>query len=1218
MRRALLILLLLLALPVLALGTLLTPWGLGLAAGFVPGLQVSGISGPLPGRIAVERLSYGDAEGAWLEVEGLELRLAWRDLWHDRLRLESVAARRIALHRLPASAPASGSAPLAVPQLPRLPLAIAVERLEVARIELRAPVLGQAAAFALQGRLGLEAARLTATAALQRLDQPGTARLELALDGAQLTARMQVSEPPGGLVAALAGQPAAPFALDLTLDGPASGAAWTLQATLGAAAARFAGEARLSPEGAIALDLAGRAIPGGLVSAPYARMASEITLAARLARAPDGGLALESANAGLPAGQVSAEGRLGADGALAASFRLTAAAPERFAPLLPPGFGWRALGVEGRVGGSLAEPVLDVTLLAEAPTGLGEADALLGEAPQLQARITPLRIEAHLTGARLEARVAGPIAEPFDVGFTLNLRDPPGLTGAIAAEGRLTGTAAAPRMQAELRSDRLEGQGQAFEGIRLTANATVDWAEVTGIGQYQSRPLNLAISAHRAGETLRLERLEARFAEVTLSGSGQGSLPAGPFTGALRLEAPELARLEMGLAGGLSAELTGSAIPGASGPAAQGVRLRLAGSGLGTPGLRAGVEAEAEGSLAALTFRLGVTAPEGNLNLAGDMAQDGNAARITLTRLDLRSGLDGLSLAAPARLRVSDSGDLALEPARLASRRGGVLALQGGLAGGQLSGRAELSAVPLAPFSGGLAMGTASGQIRATGSPSAPNIEANFRVEALRAAQAPQLPPALVVATARLQGQALRAEARVTAGPAVQLDLTAQQLRGVGAAQPFEASLRGRLDLGPLARPFLAAGADRLTGRLALDLRAGGTPTAPVLAGGATLSEGSYTNPLYGTRIEGLAARLSAQGQRLVVESLTGRTGGGGTLSVQGWVEPLGGGLPAELRLRAEAARPIGGSLGDAVMDADLRLAGPLLSGGSLAGRIALRRADLRLPENLPGSVASLGPVRQIGPLPPGRPAPPAPRAARPAPPSLPMTLDVTLAAPRAIFLRGRGLEAELGGELALRGTLAAPIPSGGFRLRRGSFDLAGRRLDFSRGIIGFDSQSFSPSLDFLATARSRSHAINLTITGTPEAPVIAVTAEPELPQDEALARLLFDRETGRLSPFEIVTITQAAAQLAGLSTPGGGTVDRLRRGLGLDRLGVGSDSAGRAALEAGGYVAPGVYVGIRQGAAGVPGVGVQVELTPRLRLEGQTSTGPAGDRLGITWEREY
>ena len=1213
MRRFLLILLVLIALPVALLGALLTPWGLGLAAGFVPGLRVAGISGPLPARLAVERLILSDGEGAWLEAEGAEIRIAWRELFAGRLRLEAMAARRLVLHRLPPAAPAAEPAPLALPGLPHLPLAIRIEQLNLTRVELGEAVLGQPAALSLGGSLALEAARLSASLALQRLDQPGSARLELALGGAHLSARLNAAEPAGGLIPALAGMPQAPFTLDLTLDGPASGAAWSLDAALGEAQARFTGEASLSPQGAVALSLMGSAAPAGMLP-----LAGPASVEAALRRTPDGRLMLERMALALPAGQLTGEGRLGADGALSAGFRLQAGASGNFAAWLPPGISWRALTAEGQVTGTLAAPALALTLQAEAPSGLGQADALLGQTPRMQAQITPARIEARLTGERLEATLAGPILAPFDLAFTLALRDPPGLSGAITAEGRLTGTAEAPQLQAELRAHRLEGQGQVFEAIRLTANASLDAVRVEGVGNFQSRPLNLAIEASREGDALRLERLEARFAEATLTGSGQGSLPAGPFTGALRLDAPDLARLELGLAGRLSAEVTATAIAGATGPAAQGLRLRLEGTGVGTPTLRAGLQAEAEGSLEALAFRLGVTRPEGAVNLAGDLGLAGNEARITLNRLEARAGEDALSLTGPARIRVNQAGDVALEAARLTSRRGGTLTLQGRVEGGQVNGRADLAALPLGPLSGGQATGAASGQIMASGRLDAPQIEANLRVEGLRASAAPQLPPAQLTATARLQGQALRVQARLTAGPAVQLDLAAQQPRGLGASQPFEAALRGRLDLGPLTRPFLAAGADRVAGRVALDLRASGTPSEPVLAGGATLSEASYANPIHGTRIEGIAARLVAQGRRLVVESFTGRTEGGGTISLQGWVDPLGEGLPAEFQLRAQAARPMGGSLGDAVLDADLRLNGPLLSGGSLAGRINLRRAELRIPESLASSVPSLAPVRQIGPLPPGRPAPAVPPPAVTAP-RLPMALDVTITAPRAIFIRGRGLEAELGGELKLGGTVAAPIPSGGFRLRRGSYDLAGRRLEFSRGIIGFDSANFSPSLDFLASARSRTHTINLTITGTPATPRINVTAEPELPQDEALARLLFDRETGRLSPFEILTITQAAAQLAGLPTPGLSAVDRLRRGLGLDRLGVGSDGAGRSAVEAGGHVAPGVYLGIRQGTAGgTPGVGVQVELTPRLRLEAETSTGPAGDRLGITWEREY
>ncbi|MFC0386406.1 translocation/assembly module TamB domain-containing protein [Muricoccus vinaceus] len=68
-----------------------------------------------------------------------------------------------------------------------------------------------------------------------------------------------------------------------------------------------------------------------------------------------------------------------------------------------------------------------------------------------------------------------------------------------------------------------------------------------------------------------------------------------------------------------------------------------------------------------------------------------------------------------------------------------------------------------------------------------------------------------------------------------------------------------------------------------------------------------------------------------------------------------------------------------------------------------------------------------------------------------------------------------------------------------------------------------------------------------------------------------------------------------------------------------GTEAGSGPAAEAGRYVAPGVYLGIRQGVqGGQTGVGVEVELTPRLKLEGQTATGAAGDRLGLTYEFEY
>jgi len=54
--------------------------------------------------------------------------------------------------------------------------------------------------------------------------------------------------------------------------------------------------------------------------------------------------------------------------------------------------------------------------------------------------------------------------------------------------------------------------------------------------------------------------------------------------------------------------------------------------------------------------------------------------------------------------------------------------------------------------------------------------------------------------------------------------------------------------------------------------------------------------------------------------------------------------------------------------------------------------------------------------------------------------------------------------------------------------------------------------------------------------------------------------------------------------------------------------------------VADGVFVGVKQSAdGGPPRVGVQIDLTPRLRLEAESGGNSlAGDRVGIGFEIEY
>jgi len=99
--------------------------------------------------------------------------------------------------------------------------------------------------------------------------------------------------------------------------------------------------------------------------------------------------------------------------------------------------------------------------------------------------------------------------------------------------------------------------------------------------------------------------------------------------------------------------------------------------------------------------------------------------------------------------------------------------------------------------------------------------------------------------------------------------------------------------------------------------------------------------------------------------------------------------------------------------------------------------------------------------------------------------------AERAVFVRGRGIDAEFGGQAAIGGSTAAPTVSGGFRMRRGEISMFDRRLNFTRGTISFDAGTFVPTLDVLASSRAREVTANVTVTGPATDPKIEFSSTP-------------------------------------------------------------------------------------------------------------------------------
>jgi translocation and assembly module TamB len=859
---------------------------------------------------------------------------------------------------------------------------------------------------------------------------------------------------------------------------------------------------------------------------------------------------------------------------------------------------------------------------------------VLGPAPHLSLRsaLPGPSLDAELVGAEGRLTAQGNLGDPLDVTARLSLPRlaalGPGSEGALEMVAQAQGSRTDPTVTLTARSDRIDIAGRVLEALKLDAlvqtprssphlRANLD-------GRLDKLPLSLALLGQPEGDMLRISEGEAQLGPARLTLAGLLNPATKVFEGAARLEATDLAPLGQlagvqDVAGRLDLQAQLSPAPDGT----QSFDIRFDAPRLVHAGTEGSLQAGAKGTPAGFDWNIQGQATEGAVSGRGRVAAADGGKRLDLAALEAQAMSETLRLAAPAQVTLGADGGVRIPGLALVIGQGGRIQAAGRWGPSQADLNITIAALPASlaqRFAPTLEpQGVLSGEVRVTGPTASPEIRATLQGNGLRsgAAWARSLPVLTVRAEGRLAQGAAQLRAELDAGPAGRLTATAQLPKGFGTEAPVNAALDGGLDLAPLTGPFLAGGGDRLTGRLAVALRAEGPLGSPRLGGRATLSNGDYRNLVYGARLSNISGVVVGEGTRLVIEQLQGRTAGGGSMGLRGGVDFGAPGLPVDITLTARNAKPVASDLATATLGADLRLSGPLMEGATLAGDVRVQHAEIRVPNSLPASVPVLTGVKEVG-FPPGAaPPPPAPPAS--ATPSLPpVTLALRISAPQQIFVRGRGLDAELGGQITIGGTLTAPAPNGELTLRRGTLSLLTQRLTFQRGIITFAPITLIPELDMAAQATVQQTTITVSVQGPANSPQVTFTSSPELPQDEILARLLFGQPTSKLSPFEIAQLAQAAGELTGVAS-GSGAVDWLRNTLGLDRLGLTSNPSGSGpAVSAGRYVAPGVYLGVRQGTQGQTGVEVQVDITRGLRLQGQTATGPAGDRIGLSYEFEY
>lgn len=1127
-------------------------------------VRFADISGLLSSQAVIGSITIADRDGIWLRISGARIDWTRRDLLAGKVTVNALSAERIEIIR-PPLAENTGLSPEAAPiVLPDLPVSVDLRQVRVDRLILGAPVLGVAAELSADAAFRLDKNGLAAKLNARRSKGTGDGlrfRADLAREAGTLDLALDYFEPSGGLLARaldLPGRP--PLALTIAGVGPLDD--MIVELVLAADRKDVAkGNIRLlrGPDGYSAdLDLSGAIAP---LLPDYAQpfFAGESQLQAQILRRPDGGISLP-------------DFRLETGGAMLRGNLVTGANlyPER-------------LDVRGRLGRSVAEELV-------LPFGGGQFALALAALDLEYDRNADNQWTASITARQV--RLGDARIEALDLTGGGVLEGNPDQSGIFSGDMalKITGTSAPPdhpvAALAPLTTGHLawhwnsgapvllKNMRLSSDKLNLNAQGSISGSVFTGDAELRSDDLRW---------------LDAFVASASPGGAAQGQFDgwadfwSGQFDGRITLEGRDLAigqnRIDDLLRG--AAEIRADMRRDQAGITLRGLNLTTplvtgTASGLLASGRHAAEVDLQFGDLSELTTAL-TGAGRLTANLAGnetattvDLAfkADTGAAMELAGTLGKTANLSGKAIALPMELLAEILPDTAPR-----GRLDGSFTLSGDLARPEIGFDADIRGFGMAVLDG---YGLGLSDISAKGD---------------------------------------WQDDRLTFQDYTLVNTTGLNAAGKGwiepGAQAMGLAAAGQLPLSLV--PEALGQTDILAGGVArFDLAVLGPFSAPILDGTATLGDATLGLPSWNTVFSDIMAVLEFQGRSVRVAAASARVRAGGSIRASGNVG-LGADLPLDMSIMMSGFRYSDNALITTELDGDLSLGGTLATGAVLSGELVPRFVDITLnpvvaeatglsgishrntPRAVTATLARAGLLKRGGA-------------------GGEIGLDVALSAPRRIFVRGRGLDAELGGELQLSGSTSDVVAAGGFRLIRGRLDFLGKRLTLTEGILTF-AGSLDPRIDFLAEARTNGLDALVRLSGSALAPEIALSSSPDLPDDEILARLIFGRDITSLSVLQITRLASALAELSGQVDAG--IVERLRRAAGVDNLDLKTDDDGTTSGVLGKYLQENIYSEVEVDSGGKAKVSINLDLGADVTLRGSVDSESSGG-VGVFFERDY
>ncbi|WP_019223110.1 translocation/assembly module TamB domain-containing protein [Bartonella rattaustraliani] len=407
-----------------------------------------------------------------------------------------------------------------------------------------------------------------------------------------------------------------------------------------------------------------------------------------------------------------------------------------------------------------------------------------------------------------------------------------------------------------------------------------------------------------------------------------------------------------------------------------------------------------------------------------------------------------------------------------------------------------------------------------------------------------------------------------------------------------------------------------VTGTARIDTILKGHLSRPQLTGQLSIDNGSFFDSKTNLGLNNITIVAKLNGDHILIEKASASSSEGGAISASGRIL---NDLQSDLVIHLDHVNYNNGSMILATLSGDMTMVGHFLNDLVIGGDVTVEKAEVLVPdhfrnakfldiknENLTKPIqktlerAEVKSTNQ--------------RSDVSQKPSSTVQLNMRVTAQNQFFVRGRGLDTELGGRINLTGPLNDAHPVGELRMIRGRFDILSRHLSFDQGQVSF-SGNLKPTVSFVTSYNSGDIHVTVTVSGTIDNLDINFSSQPNLPQDEILARLIFNRSLNELSPFQIAQLVTAAANLVNDSNTS--LLNTLRTKIGLDDLDVIVDEKGNTGLRIGRYIHNNVYLGFEAGSNGATKGTINLDISRHLKAKGAIGN-EKNSSIGIFYEKDY